>query len=644
MTASPDQATILLVEDTAVMRKIEKKALADLGYTRVIEAVDGRAARAVLEGDAVVDLVISDWNMPVMDGYELLCWVRGDARRNSLPFLMATGQGDKAQEQKAVAAGVSSFVAKPFNAEELQAKIHQALGLATAAAAPVERGPRVGADGRLTLKVAHIQITDHLILGVARHLLERGEAGARRLKLETACLGGWNPVQQALESGAVDAAFILAPIAMDLFSYGAPIKLVLLAHRNGSICVRSRSGEFQAPYSGFYKGKSFLIPHKLSVHHMLAHLFFTKLGLRPGMVGEGKSDVNFEVVAPIRMQSFLQENPQAAGFMVAEPLGTRAIAAGAASVQFLSSELWENHPCCVVAVRDAVIAEHPEAVQELVDLLVQAGRLVEQKPERAAEIGVRFLDPEGSLGLKTAVLKNVLTETNGIRTGDLFPDVEDLRTMHTYMRERMGIGKPFDMEAFVDARFAARACPQRIAGHRASRLHTAGSHAVEFLCREAGGGAGSKAHLNLEGKYLTFAMGGQEFGIDILKIKEIVGLLPIRPVPGTPPGVRGVVDLRGEVVPVIDLRVPFGMGACADSSRSCIVVLETLACGARRRTGIAVDGVSEVLPIRSADFAPTPSLGGACDTRHILGMAKAGRGVRMLLDIDHILAGAEVPV
>jgi ABC-type nitrate/sulfonate/bicarbonate transport system substrate-binding protein len=166
---------------------------------------------------------------------------------------MATGQGDKAQENKALEAGVDAFVAKPFNEAELNAKIEEALGLSKGReeADPI-RAPRESVDGRIKLKVAHIQITDHLILGVLKHLIARGELQPRHFELETVCLPGWNPVQTALEKGEVDAAFVLAPIAMDLYSYGTPIKLILLAHKNGSICVRSKRDAYSEPYAGYF--------------------------------------------------------------------------------------------------------------------------------------------------------------------------------------------------------------------------------------------------------------------------------------------------------------------------------------------------------------------------------------------------------
>ena len=640
MAFDPKEVQILLVEDTAVMRKIEIKTLKELGFEGIIEAVDGDQAIGILQEGTSVDLIISDWNMPNKDGYELLCWVKGQAATRSIPFLMATGQGDKAQEKKAVDAGVNAFVAKPFNEAELKAKIDEALGLAPREKSAPDSvvGPREVVDGRVKLRVAHIQITDHIILGVLKHLIDRGDLQPQHFELETVCLPGWNPVQEALEKGAVDAAFILAPIAMDLYSFGVPIKLTLLAHKNGSTFVRSKREGYAEPFADFFRTRSFFIPHKMSVHHMLAHLFFSSVGLKAGMVGEGQSDVNFEVVAPIKMQAFMQGNAAAAGFMVAEPLGTKAIASGRADLQFLSSELWENHPCCVVTMRDDFITPHTEAVYEFTEMLVQAGKFVAQKPEMAAEIGVTFLDPDKTLGLKVPVLKNVLSEEKGIKTGDLYPAVADLQTMNDYMVKRMRIGAPVDMDVFVDTRFADAACKDRVSSNLPAYLHIADDTAMDLLSRHVQRANGEdKSMLNLEGKYLTLRLGDQLYGIDILRIREIIGMLPIRSLPQAPPHVRGVVSLRGRTLPVVDLRLKFGLGEAASGDRSCIVVLECGQGGKGLMVGVAVDSVSEVLTIRSAQIDPTPRFGARIDTRHIPAMAKAKDGICMLLDIDHVL-------
>jgi chemotaxis signal transduction protein/CheY-like chemotaxis protein/ABC-type nitrate/sulfonate/bicarbonate transport system substrate-binding protein len=641
----PSNITILLVEDAAVMRKIELKTLKSLGFETVIEAVDGEIAVAKLQENEKVDLIISDWNMPNKDGYELLIWVRGEEKYKHIPFLMATGQGEKKQEKKAVEAGVSSFVAKPFNQDELSRKIEEALGVSPEieAEAQKESRPKISNNGKVRLNVAHIQITDHLILGVLKHLIEKKEMNPRYFELETHCMSGWNPVQESLEKGTVDAAFILAPIAMDLFNFGTPIKLTLLAHKSGSIFVRGNQGDYCEPHADFFRQKTFLIPHKLSVHHMLAHMFFKGIGLKAGMIAEDEIDVNFEVTAPIKMPDFLGNNPNACGFMVAEPIGTKAIAQGVAKLQFLSGELWENHPCCVVAMREDFIGPYSDAVYEFTEMLVGAGKFIENKPEMAAEIAVNFLDPKKQLGLKVPILKNVLTETRGIKSGDLFPVIEDLDRMQQYMYHNMGIGSIIDLEKFVDTRFAEAACKDRVSARKTSVLHAADDMALEILNRsDQAEESSQKAMLSKEGKYLSYVMGNQEFGIDILKIKEIIAMIPIRSLPQTPPFVKGVINLRGRVIPVLDLRLKFGMEETEFTERSCIIVLELEFDGTPAHIGIAVDKVSEVLDIKASEIEATPSFGLDIDTSHLLAMATMEDGVKILLDIDNILSDKEM--
>ena len=641
----PKNTTILLVEDAAVMRKIEIKTLKSLGFENIIEAVDGEIAVTKLQENDKIDLIISDWNMPNKDGYELLVWVRGQDAYKDIPFLMATGQGEKKQEKKAVEAGVSSFVAKPFNTDELNQKIEEALGIQPEAEDDSQKQiqPKITKSGKVRLNVAHIQITDHLILGVLKHQIEKNEVTPRHFELETHCMAGWNPVQDALEKGTVDAAFILAPIAMDLFNFGTPIKLTLLAHKGGSIFVRGNQGEYREPYQDFFRQKSFLIPHKLSVHHMLAHMFFKEIGLNAGMVAEGKIDVNFEVTAPIKMPEFLGKNPNACGFMVAEPIGTKAIAQGVAELQFLSGEMWENHPCCVVAMREDFIGAYSDAVYEFTEMLVDAGKFIGSKPELAAEIAVRFLDPKKQLGLKVPILKNVLTEAQGIKSGDLFPVIEDLDRMQHYMFDNMGIGSIIDLEKFVDTRFAEAVCKDRISVRKSSRLHAADGAALEILNRSAQVKENSgKAMLGKEGKYLAYVMGNQEFGLDILKIKEIIGMVPIRSLPQTPPYVKGVINLRGRVIPVLDLRIKFGMAETDFTDRSCIIVLELEFDGQPVNIGIAVDRVSEVLDIKASEIESTPAFGANIDTSHLLAMATVDKSVKILLDIDNVLSDKEV--
>jgi len=147
-----------------------------------------------------------------------------------------------------------------------------------------------------------------------------------------------------------------------------------------------------------------------------------------------------------------------------------------------------------------------------------------------------------------------------------------------------------------------------------------------------------------EGKYLTFSLAGEEYGIGILKVREIIGMMSITPVPQTPEFVKGVINLRGKVIPVIDLRLRFGLDATAYTERTCIIVVEIHGESGSIPMGIVVDAVSEVLNIRSADIENTPSFGVKLNTDFILGMAKTEGGVKILLDIDKVLGAFQLTI
>ena len=145
-----------------------------------------------------------------------------------------------------------------------------------------------------------------------------------------------------------------------------------------------------------------------------------------------------------------------------------------------------------------------------------------------------------------------------------------------------------------------------------------------------------------EGKYLTFSLAGEEYGIGILKVKEIIGMMEITRVPQTPSYVKGVINLRGKVIPVIDLRQKFGLEAGEYTERTCVVVVEVLRDGGQVLIGSVVDSVSEVLNIKEGEIEETPDFGVQMDTQYLLGMAKAGGGIKLLLDIDSVLGSEEL--
>ncbi|HMA61141.1 MAG TPA: chemotaxis protein CheW [bacterium] len=147
-----------------------------------------------------------------------------------------------------------------------------------------------------------------------------------------------------------------------------------------------------------------------------------------------------------------------------------------------------------------------------------------------------------------------------------------------------------------------------------------------------------------EGKYLTFKLGDEEYGLQIHKVIEIIGMQDITPVPRTPDHLRGVINLRGIIHPVIDLNKKFGMGMTEETDLTCIIVVTVERDEKQEQMGIIVDAVSEVEDIEQENIEDTPSLGTNINTEFILGMAKTKGTVKMLLDLQKILSKQDLNV
>jgi purine-binding chemotaxis protein CheW len=140
------------------------------------------------------------------------------------------------------------------------------------------------------------------------------------------------------------------------------------------------------------------------------------------------------------------------------------------------------------------------------------------------------------------------------------------------------------------------------------------------------------------GKFLTFFLAGEEYGIEILSVHEIIGILPITSVPGTPGYICGIVNLRGKIIPIVNLRSKFGMESKAQTSETCIIVVNVQGV----EVGIVVDRVSEVINIGAADIEPPPSFGRDVNTDFILGIGKSALKVKILLNIDRVLSADQI--
>jgi purine-binding chemotaxis protein CheW len=140
------------------------------------------------------------------------------------------------------------------------------------------------------------------------------------------------------------------------------------------------------------------------------------------------------------------------------------------------------------------------------------------------------------------------------------------------------------------------------------------------------------------GQYLTFALGQEEYGVEILKVQEIKGYVPATPVPNTPNFIKGVMNLRGTIIPVVDLRTKLSLKE-AEYNQFTVIIVVTVG---TKVVGLIVDAVSDVLNIPKADIQAAPELGSTVDVRFIDGMAKAGEKIVMLLNIDRVINDADL--
>jgi len=143
-------------------------------------------------------------------------------------------------------------------------------------------------------------------------------------------------------------------------------------------------------------------------------------------------------------------------------------------------------------------------------------------------------------------------------------------------------------------------------------------------------------------KLLTFSLGSEGYGVSILKVKEIIGMMEITPVPRTPEFIKGVINLRGKIIPVMDLRVKFGMEEKEYNERTCIIVAEVDIKGTQKLLGVVVDMVSEVVTISDDQIEPPPEYGTAVEHNSILGIGKIKDRVVIILDIDEVFVCEEI--
>jgi len=301
------------------------------------------------------------------------------------------------------------------------------------------------------LKVGYLPIIDHLILGITKHKFDNGLETPQNVELELDQKMGWNEIGDSLKAGTIDVAFMLAPYAMDVFYSEKNVKLLLLSHRDGSVIVANKKANVSSLKD--FKGKMVLIPYQSSMHHILLHKRFQEEGVS---VGIGK-DVMTEVAAPGQIPMMIEYDPDGliAGYIVAEPFGTQVVNKGLGDILHLSKDIMQSHPCCAVVVRDEIIQNHPEAIQELITSFVESGKSVYANVDETIKIATAFLNqPEDVI---TAILKD---SNQRVSMDSLMPKIDEFELMQDYLIDSVStpaLSGKIDVEKFVDLSFATKA-------------------------------------------------------------------------------------------------------------------------------------------------------------------------------------------
>ncbi len=298
--------------------------------------------------------------------------------------------------------------------------------------------------------IGHLKIVDHLILGLVNLQLKTQGITLAHLNLKTSAMNSWDQVSDGLREGEINAAFLPAPIAMDLFSSGLDIKLLMFVHRSGSVIVKNSNLDTNNIMD--FKNKIVLVPSELSIQNMLLHRLLSSAKLKLGEYDDIHADVKREIVNPVLMNEMLanDQDNDIAGFVVAEPFGTKAVMDKTATQVCTSQSLWKDHPCCVFVLNTSFIKQNHKAVQEIISIFTQTGQSIEKsKNEKIISMAQDFLDQEKE------VIEHVLLKTDmSFRPSLLIPDIDALNMIQNYMTDTMGVMKnKIELNHLVDTSF-----------------------------------------------------------------------------------------------------------------------------------------------------------------------------------------------
>jgi NitT/TauT family transport system substrate-binding protein len=296
------------------------------------------------------------------------------------------------------------------------------------------------ADRRVPLQVGYLPILDHLPLLVSH---AKDNCAFEQVEVKPKLFKAWGEMVGALKAGIIDAAFILSPLAMDLFNQGVEIKTVLLAHRNGSVIIIKTGSTIRS--AADLNGKAIAIPDRKSTHTALLNHYLMSAGI-------SLKDITPKVIAPPNMIKAMKLG-RIDAFIVAEPFGAKAQYNGIGKILVLTKDIIDNHVECIIVVNQRVIKNHRAAIQEWVNSLIRVGKWIdkdkmENGSKQVAKITAKMYFPHS----RETVIRGLQNPSNRISFSDLNPARDDFQIIVDISQQANMIDK-VDLDAFIDDSF-----------------------------------------------------------------------------------------------------------------------------------------------------------------------------------------------
>jgi NitT/TauT family transport system substrate-binding protein len=293
---------------------------------------------------------------------------------------------------------------------------------------------------KTTINVGYLPILDHLTLLVSH---AQDNDAFKRVEIQPKLFKSWVEMVGALKAGVIDAAFILSPLAMDLFNQGVDIKTILLAHRDGSAITITKNSPIHSAMG--LKGKSIAIPDRKATHTALLNHYLMTAGL-------SLKSIITKVIAPPNMIKAMQLGKIDA-FIVAEPFGAKAQHEGIGKILVLTKDIVENHVECIVVIKKHFLTDNPAAVQEWVDSLIRAGKWIDQdklqnRAQQVAQMTAKKYLPHSP----ETIILGLQNPPDRILYSDLNPKLADFQTIVDISKEA-NILDSIDLKTFIDNRF-----------------------------------------------------------------------------------------------------------------------------------------------------------------------------------------------